>query len=186
MRETHHVWSLFIRIFHWSLVVLFVLAYYTSTSGDDDLHAICGYMITGLLILRVLYGFFSSGYAKFTNFLYSPAKFLQHGKQIIENKPEHYIGHSPMGAYMVFSLLLLLLMLVVTGLISQGWTEYEGPLWAVHMMPNDALGRWSENMHEALPDMLIGFIILHISGVFIACRQHNTNLVRVMITGKNI
>jgi len=186
MKEAKNIWSLYIRIFHWSLVLLFALAYYTSTSGDDDLHAIFGYMISVLLLTRVLYGFFSSGYAKFSNFLYSPAKFFKHAKQIITNQPEHCIGHSPMGAYMVFSLLALLLTLVFTGLISQGWTEYEGPLWVMHIMPSDVLGRWAENIHEALPDVLIILIGLHIAGVLLACRQHKINLVRIMITGKNI
>lgn len=178
------VWSTFVRIFHWGLVSLFILAYYTSTSGDDDFHFIFGYLTTILLVLRVLYGFFSSGHANFSNFFYSPAQTWEHAKQIFKNRPDHHTGHSPMGAYMVFALLALSFTLVITGLISQGWTEYEGPLWAMNIMPGDALGRWSENVHEALPDILIVFIVLHLLGVLLASAQHQVNLIRAMITGK--
>jgi hypothetical protein len=49
------VWDPFVRIFHWSLVGLFVLAFAT---GDEIewLHIWAGYAIVGLVALRILWG----------------------------------------------------------------------------------------------------------------------------------
>jgi len=184
MSQKEVVWTAFIRIFHWSLVALFIAAYVTSTSGDDELHLIFGYAVTILIVMRIVYGFWSLGYARFSRFLYTPAKIWQHSKQMMQNRPDHYIGHSPVGSLMVFALLLLLLVLTTAGLISEGWSEYEGPLWMLGIMPSDAVGHWAKHIHEFLPDVLIVLIILHVLGVLLACVQHKENLVRAMLTGR--
>ncbi|MDQ6993874.1 MAG: cytochrome b/b6 domain-containing protein [Mariprofundus sp.] len=177
------VWDRFVRLFHWSIVVLFTLAYYTSSSGDDDIHAIAGYLMTVLLFLRIVWGLLSTGYARFTQFLYPFQEIWQHGSQICCNNPRHYLGHSPMGSVMVFVLLLLILLLLLSGLISQGWGEYEGPLWFMGLMPSDEVGHITKYMHARLPDILIVIIVLHVAGVLLACYQHQENLVRSMFTG---
>jgi len=186
MAQTVAVWSLFIRFFHWGLVALFVLAYYTSSSGDDDIHMIAGYGVSLLLVLRLMYGFTSKGYAKFSSFVYTPMKVLTHLKQIAQNRSDHYTGHSPAGSAMVFTLLLLLLVLTVSGLVLQGYFEYEGPLWNLGWMPSSVVAHGAEWVHKRLPDILIGFIILHVLGVLLASVQHKENLVRAMITGRKI
>jgi len=52
---TVKVWDLFVRLFHWSLVALFVIAYAT---GDEveRVHVAAGYAIGGLIVLRVVWG----------------------------------------------------------------------------------------------------------------------------------
>lgn len=49
------VWDPFIRVFHWSLTALFLLAYVT---GDqiEKVHIAAGYAIAGLIALRVIWG----------------------------------------------------------------------------------------------------------------------------------
>ena len=101
--QTTKVWSVFIRVFHWSLVLLFVAAYITSSSGDDDIHMVLGYMVSVLLLARMVYGFTTQGHGRFSKFCYPLSTIWQHAKGIARNQPEHYLGHSPMGSAMVFA-----------------------------------------------------------------------------------
>lgn len=52
---TVKVWDPFVRIFHWSLATLFMVAYAT---GDETewLHIAAGYTIGGLVALRIVWG----------------------------------------------------------------------------------------------------------------------------------
>lgn len=69
------VWDIFVRIFHWSLVVSFVGAYFTGDERDLA-HEIIGYGVITLVVIRVLWGFFGSRYARFTDFIYRPSAVL--------------------------------------------------------------------------------------------------------------
>ena len=61
---TVKVWDLFVRVFHWSLATLFVVAYAT---GDEieQVHIAAGYAIAGLLALRIVWGFVGPRHARF-------------------------------------------------------------------------------------------------------------------------
>ena len=50
------VWDVFVRVFHWSLVICFSL---NALLLDDESkwHQWVGYMVAGLVALRILWGF---------------------------------------------------------------------------------------------------------------------------------
>ena len=52
---TVRVWDPLVRIFHWSLVSLFAVAFLT-TEDWGSLHRAAGYAILGLLAIRIVWG----------------------------------------------------------------------------------------------------------------------------------
>jgi cytochrome b len=67
------VWGPLVRLFHWLLVVAFFTAYLTEAEEAGSLHVQAGYLVLGLVVFRILWGFVGSQHARFSDFVYSPA-----------------------------------------------------------------------------------------------------------------
>ncbi len=212
MSEPIKVWDLAVRVFHWSLVVSFALAYITGEE-NETLHVYLGYAIAGLIVFRFIWGFVGGKYARFRAFLYSPKETLSYLRDSKAGKAPHYLSHNPLGALMVFALLFTLSGTVVTGLALNGdlpgfaggrpEASMEGTA-AVTSATSSAQEEseedeteeyeeaetgggnshdlWEE-WHEGFANATLVLIALHIFGVIMASRQHKENLVRAMITG---
>ncbi|MBV1922149.1 MAG: cytochrome B, partial [Pseudomonadales bacterium] len=62
--NTVKVWDPLIRVFHWSLVFFFFLAYIT----EDDwmtVHSYTGYCVALLVLFRMIWGFIGTRHARF-------------------------------------------------------------------------------------------------------------------------
>ena len=89
--ELVKVWDLFVRLFHWTVAVGFFIAY---VSEDLlTLHVWAGYVIGGFLVLRVLWGFIGPRHARFTDFVYRPAKVMTYLRDLIGFRAKRYLGH---------------------------------------------------------------------------------------------
>jgi len=188
------VWDVLIRIFHWSLVLGFSIAYLTGEEWGN-LHIYSGYVVLGLITFRVLWGFIGSRYARFSNFVCSPTAVRQYLKSLALNKPKHYVGHNPAGGWMVIAMLFLLFVVTVSGLKVYAVEEGLGPLAgappAVTVISaaraddgedEEAESYWEE-IHEVSSNLMLLLVFLHIGGVIISSRLHNEHLVRAMVTG---
>lgn len=87
------------RIFHWSLVSAFFIAYFTE---DEllDAHVYAGYVVTGLLAFRLIWGVVGCRYARFSSFVKHPNEVWAYMKSIVKQHPKHYLGHNPAGGAM--------------------------------------------------------------------------------------
>jgi len=56
MQHSIKVWDILVRLFHWSLVLFFSLAYLTGEGELENIHALIGYLIAGLIGLRLIWG----------------------------------------------------------------------------------------------------------------------------------
>jgi len=194
-QKTVKVWDLGIRLFHWSLVAMFAIAY---ISGEDfeNIHAWSGYVIAILLIYRLVWGFTGTQYARFSNFIYTPAKVIQYLKSLKAGSPDHYLGHNPAGGWMVILLLIFLLATTWTGLEAYA-KEGHGPLAqssvtiiSIAYADDDRIDSkhkkeesiWEE-LHELFANLTLALVFIHIAGVAVSSRLHRENLVKAMVKG---
>jgi cytochrome b len=174
-----YVWDLFVRVFHWTLVAAFTIAYFT----EDDLlkvHVWAGYLVGALIVARVVWGFVGPRHARFSDFVCAPATTLAYVRDLLLFRAERHLGHSPGGGAMVILLLLFLAATVVTGLVVYGGEQQAGPL--AGMFTKDT-GEALEEVHDLLANITLALILAHIAAVILASFVHRENLVRAIITG---
>lgn len=178
------VWDRFIRFFHWSLVLGFSSAYLTAEFNEIDLHKLVGYFLVLLVLSRVIWGFIGSPYARFSSFLFSFRTSLDYIHSLHTGTPIHYLGHNPLGAVMVFSLLSTLGAVFFTGMITLASIEFEGPFVPFIKNLSDAQVYLIQDIHEVLTNVMLGLIFFHIVGAVSASIQHKENLILAMFNGR--
>jgi cytochrome b len=208
--RTIKVWDIFVRCFHWSLVIAIIVQLATAEDAKS-VHAAVGYFIVTVLVLRIIWGFIGSKHARFKDFIYPPAEVGGYLKDLFRGRPNHYIGHNPAGGAMVVLLLFVLVLTTWTGLLTYG-AEGKGPLalktqglvrmsWADDASGESEEGRnshlgeenshtsgksshfWKE-IHETLVGILLFLAALHVCGVIASSYIHKENLIWAMIIGK--
>lgn len=174
-----YVWDPFVRLFHWTLVVAFTVAYLIE---EDPLivHVWAGYVVGILIVARVIWGFVGPRHARFSDFLYAPGTALRYVWDLVLFRGERHLGHSPAGGYMVILLLIFLAATVVTGLIVYGGDQQAGPL--AGMFTKDT-GEAMEEVHDVLANITLALVVVHIAAVVLACFVLRENLIRAMFTG---
>lgn len=189
------VWDLFVRIFHWSLVAAFAVAYMT----DDEamaLHVWAGYLVGGLVLARILWGFVGPKHARFTDFVCGPFTAWRYFVDLLRFQAKRHVGHSPAGGAMVLMLMAACLGSVWTGMQLYAAEKGKGPLaWDRPAVVAPALadederegrehdGEGGEGLHEPLANLTFLLVLFHIGGVILAGIVHKENLARAMVTG---
>src|SRR3989337_3011068 len=155
MQDPVYVWDLFVRIFHWSLVVAFTVAFLT----EDDLltlHVWAGYTVGALIVARVVWGFVGPRPAGCSDFGCDPATIFRYVPGLLLFRADRHLGHSPGGGAMVIILLLFLAATVVTGLVVYGGEQQAGPLAG---MFSEDTGESMEEVHELLANITLALIL---------------------------
>jgi cytochrome b len=178
------VWDLPTRVFHWALLLCITgLAISGSVGGSAMVwHFRFGYFVLTLLLFRIVWGLAGGRWSRFGAFIYAPQSLIKYLKG--QGKPEHGVGHSPVGALSVFALLGVLLAQVGTGLLSDDEISFAGPLTR---FVSNATVSLATNYHTAIGKwLLLGLVVLHIAAIlFYLYRKHN--LVLAMLHGdKNL
>ena len=176
--KTHvKVWDLPIRFFHWALVLVFSGLWYTGKNADLERHFLLGKIMLGLLIFRLLWGFFGSETARFSQFPLHPRSAFQYIKGVFGDSK----GHNPLGSWSVILILSLLTLQVVTGLFANDGIMEEGPLTQfIATSLSDEL----TSIHRLAFDGLLIAVSLHITAVLYYQLIKRQKLVHAMITGK--
>lgn len=178
------VWDLPLRLFHWSLLILVGVSITTGLLGGIDemeLHMWSGYAILGLVLFRILWGFAGTRYARFANFVRSPAAAMRYLRSLFSTDHEPAVGHNPAAAWMVLVLLLALMVQAGSGLFATDDIFVEGPL--SHLVSSDTAGMLTSLHHYNYP-VLAALIALHVAAVLYYQLGKRIDLIRPMITGK--
>jgi len=196
MPQSIKVWDILVRLFHWSLVLFFTLAYLTGEGDLENIHAWLGYIIAGLIGFRLIWGIIGTKYARFSSFICSPAEIKSYIRSLMTRHPKHYLGHNPAGGAMVVVMLVVLALATWTGLETYA-AEGKGPLAQSSIslqIPAAHADSWEhgeskgdefwEEIHEFTVNLMLLLVFVHIAGVFVSSFLHGENLPRAMVTGR--
>lgn len=163
------VWDIMVRIFHWSLVTSFGLAWLTAEDWDRA-HEITGYAVAVLIGFRLMWGIVGSKHARFSDFVVRPSTLIAYIRDSMYNRARRYIGHNPAGGAMIIAMLVSLVVATASGIAS-----VSDAYWGIE---------WMAELHEISATLTLGLVIMHVAGVIYSSRAHKENLVWSMITGK--
>ena len=180
------VWDLFVRVFHWMLVVGFFTAYLT----EDEmlgLHVWAGYLVFSLVVLRIVWGVLGSTHARFGDFVYGPGQVVRYVKQVITFRAPRHIGHNPAGGAMIVLLLMSLVMISLSGMLlfgAENQTGLLGDVAAAFCVTGEQGAEALEEVHEFFANLTLVLVVIHVGGVLFESLLHGENLVRSMFTGR--
>lgn len=180
------VWDLFVRVFHWSLVIGFFTAYVAEDEAIG-LHIWAGYLAFSLVLLRLLWGLVGSEHARFHDFVRGPGRVLAYLKQVVSGSAPRYLGHNPAGGAMIVALLAGVLLTTISGLLVYGAENPAGGLGTLSAalgIVGEAGAERLEEVHELFSNLTLALVVLHIAGVVFESLRHRENLVRAMLTGR--
>ena len=182
-RKSVKIWDLPVRVFHWSLVILFIAAYVTNYLGPSyfSYHLWCGYAVIVLVSFRIVWGLVGTYHARFINFLRDPFSTAKYAFSVFRKKDEHHLGHNPLGAVMVIILLVAILLQAITGLFTNDEIFNLGPLYAY---VSDELSLELTSVHRQLFYWILGAIGLHIAAVLFHVFFKRDNIIKAMFTGE--
>jgi cytochrome b len=189
------VWDLPVRFFHWAIVVLVVVSFVTAKLDDKlwpsflpgqmQCHLLSGATILALVLFRIVWGVVGGGHASFRRFLYGPVAGFVYVRDWLRrpDHPErrHYLGHNPVGGWMVFVLLALLLAQATAGLFATDDILFDGPLRKyVSEETSKTITAWHHRAQWAFY-LLVGLHVLAVIAYMVLRRE---NLVGPMFTGR--
>lgn len=174
------VWDLPTRAFHWLLVILMAVSWFSAEERRMDIHLISGLTVLGLVVFRLLWGLFGSSTARFASFVRGPGAVLAY---LRGHGAEKRAGHNPLGALSVVALLGLLAVQVGSGLFASDTDGLDyGPL---NFLVSYDMADILTDIHETSFDLLLALVALHVAAVLFYLFVRRRNLLRPMVTGRD-
>lgn len=167
----HYVWDPIVRLFHWSLVIAFCANAFYTRPGKIP-HQWVGYIVAGLIGLRLIWGLIGTRHARFRDFPPSAAGSLRQLRDMATGRKHAHVGHSPLGALMIYNLLATMAGLALTGYMMTT-VAYFGVKWVG--MVHETLVTWAEVS-----------IVAHVTAVVVESRRLQVNLSKAMLTGYKV
>lgn len=183
-------WDLPTRAFHWLLVILIANAWlsyrYSDAVGDYLMkwHRWSGYAVLVLLVFRLIWGLVGSSTSRFAAFLVWPWTSLGYALDLVRGRTRHYLGHNPLGTWMILLLLALVATQATLGLftVEHNDSGADGPLY--RLVGEDVvkvLSRWHRWLYYWL---LLPAIAAHITANVLYGAIKRDPLIQAMVTGR--
>lgn len=166
------VYDLPTRLFHWLFAFLFIAAFLIAEYVDDDsalfsYHMLAGLTMVFLLVLRIIWGFMGTTYARFNTFILNPAELFRYLKKAVTSNTKRFLGHGPASSWAAVIMFFCALGLAVTGIaMGRGGGEFY------------------EEIHEFLAEVFLFTVIAHLAGILFHHFRHRDSLWSSMLDGK--
>ena len=169
------VWDVLVRVLHWTLagaVATCWISGHWPPNHFDAWHHTAGYVAAAAVTLRLVWGFTAgpnARYARLAQFVRGPRAVLAHARAMRAGREPRYIGHNPLGGWMV-----LALWTVAASAALTGWLYTTDWLWGYE---------WLSDLHAALAWVIATLVVGHLGGVVVTSWRHRENLVGAMFSG---
>lgn len=176
------IWDWTIRLFHWLIVLIIPLMWWTAEEGYMDWHRRLGMTMFTLILFRLIWGLIGTWTARFGPMIRRLGSLGDYIRDLRSGAHMPAFGHGPLGVLSVFALLLGISIQVSTGLFAVDVDGLEsGPL---AVLISFDLGRELAEIHELNFNILSGLILLHIAAILFYRFRLRDHLVKPMVTGK--
>ena len=165
------VWDWPLRLWHWGLAVFLLVAWCTPNEYDS-LHRFAGYVVIGLLVFRVVWGFIGTRHSRFRAIRARLRAAPAYLWGLRRGNTGRYMGLNPAGAAMMVTLLFLLAISTITGAM-QVTVSFFG-VW------------WVEDIHTYSSDAVMILVLLHVVGTIVTSALQRENLIGAMFTGRKL
>lgn len=167
------VWDIPTRLFHWLLAAAFAAAFGIATLTDDDnptfqLHMLLGLIMVFMVVLRVVWGFVGTRYARFGSFLFGPGAVVEYLKGTLTGRGKRHIGHNPGSSLAIYAILALTAGMAITGVL------------------HSTGGEVVKTLHEVLAYTFAAVVGVHIVGVVVHTFRHRENITWSMLAGRKV
>jgi cytochrome b len=180
------VWDLPTRLFHWSIVLLVGVLWYTGKTGGLDemtIHMWAGYAVLALLLFRLAWGVIGTRSSRFAEFVRGPVSAFRYARGLARREKRPVVGHNPLGGWMVVLLLISLLVQTMSGLFADDEIFTTGPLAGKVSGEVVSFMTW---VHDGNFNLLLALAAVHVTAVLLYRFVLRDNLIRPMITGRKV
>ncbi len=159
------------RLFHWLFAGLFVVAFVIGKTVDDDstvfsYHMLAGLIMVFIVILRIVWGFIGTKYARFTSFALHPKDLISYFMGLLSGAKRKWAGHNPASSWAAVVMMVFALGLGITGYLMANGNEEA-----------------YEDLHELFANGFLVVAIMHIAGVLLHTIRHKDPIALSMVDG---
>jgi len=164
------IWDIPTRLFHALLAASFIGAFAIANAVDDEsnlfkVHMLLGGIMAFMVVLRVVWGFIGSRWARFSSFVFGPGAVIEYMQSIVTDTGKRYPGHNPGASWAIYIMLALSLGLAITGASMGTGSEV------------------AEELHEIMAFALAAVVVAHVLGVVLHTVRHRENIIASMVHG---
>lgn len=131
-------------------------------------HMLAGLGIVFLLVLRLVWGFIGTAYARFSSFKMNPLELLSYFKDAVISRTKNYIGHNPASSYAAVIMFGCVIGLATSGILMSTGGESD----------------FLEELHELLANIFLITVFVHVAGIAFHHLKHRDSLWSSMLDGK--
>lgn len=164
------------RMFHWLLALCFMGAYVSAGQEPwQALHEALGYSVLGLLLFRLLYGFWGPPQSRWTA-LWGKVRPLPGWMRAVWGAWRGRLGQPPnwvQGQNMAGALITVLMLAVAVSVLISGISQVQS-----------LESEWLESVHELLGQVWLGLVLLHLVWLLGISLLRRKNAARPMLSGR--